>query len=163
MKTNLVLNQVNQNIKNFSWQKCLSYPVQEDRVRFCDILFHSKFELDKCKNNFCESCCKKSVDITNHQHLFLCEKQCRLIEIGNYGDKSFSSCSEPTNPDTSIYPYCDKLYEVDFYQKSQCKIDMCNLCCISFDTMKNTNLPNSAVNECYAMCIKSIFLLKCRI
>ena len=151
----MVVDSINKNIKNFSWQRCLSYPIAEDRIRFCDVLFHSEFELSKCKNDFCSSCCRKSVDITNQYHIFLCEKQCKTTEVGNIGEKTYNSCSEPTNPESSIYPYCDKLYDNDFYQRSQCKIDMCNLCCISFDTIKNTNLPNEAVNDCYGMCIKS--------
>ena len=124
MKTKLSIGQINKNLNNFSWQQCLTIPILQDRIRYCDILFHSKFELEKCKSNFCESCCKKSVDITNRMHIFLCEKQCKLTEIGNYQEKSYVVCSEPKNPESSIYPYCDKLYEIDIYQKFQCKIDM---------------------------------------
>src|SRR5207244_1799569 len=137
------------------------YPVLEDRVRFCDVLFHSKFELDKCKNNFCEACCLKSVDNTNRQHIFLCEKQCKMMEVGDVKEKTYTSCSEPSHPENYIYPYCDKLYENNFFEKNICKKDMCNLCCISFDVMKNTNIPDSSVNDCYTKCIKSnYFLLK---
>ncbi len=95
------------------------------------------------------------MDTTNPQNLYLCNKQCRLIETGNTKNKSWKSCIEPQTQDDTIYPYCEKLFEKDYFQKSRCKIDMCKLCCISFDSVGKTNLAKSALNKCYKGCIES--------
>lgn len=145
---------INTNIQGFSWSKCLAYPTYEDRLKYCNVLYHSEILLNRCKDNFCETCCNSSVDVTNPQNLYLCNKQCRLIETGNTKNKSWKSCIEPQNQDNSVYPYCDKIFAKDFFQKSRCKVDMCKLCCISFDPLGKTNMANSSLNNCYKKCIK---------
>ncbi len=78
-----------------------------------------------------------------------------MLEKGSDNSKSWKACVQPKNPEDSIYPYCETLFEKDFYQKIRCKTDMCNLCCVSFDEMGSEMLSNSVVNECYLQCVKS--------
>jgi hypothetical protein len=50
-KINTLIGKLNMNIDNFTWGKCLVYPNPEDRIRYCDVLFQSKQELQQCKVN----------------------------------------------------------------------------------------------------------------
>ena len=40
------------NIENFTWGKCLNYPIYDDRVKYCDILFNSNSDIKMCKVKF---------------------------------------------------------------------------------------------------------------
>jgi hypothetical protein len=155
LKDSTIFGRINSNIKNFTWSKCLNYPQIDDRIRYCHVLFYSKSELENCRNNFCHSCCLKTVDLTNKGHLSLCKKQCSTIEEGS-NNKTWKSCIEPTHTENSIYPYCDEHFKKDFYGRSRCKTDLCNLCCVSVESMKkNTLLSDFSVSKCYEKCVKS--------
>lgn len=151
---NTVFDRVNTHIANFSWKKCLNYAVNDDRKKFCNVLFSSKVEIDKCKKNFCNSCCDKMVDGTNNEHQFLCQKQCTLMEAGT-NKNTWESCIETAHPERSIYPYCDDVWKKDFNLKQRCKTDMCNLCCVSLETKGNKKLSDESVGSCYNKCTKS--------
>ena len=161
-KLGSIVDKINMNIENFTWGKCLTYPSSEDRIRFCNILFQSKLEIEMCKVNiviikkrFCKTCCSYFVDSTNKVKIYLCNKQCKTMEVGTDKNKSWETCFQPSNSGSSIYPYCDKIFEKDFYQSSRCKLDFCNLCCISFDKVGNTNLSINSLSNCYKSCITS--------
>lgn len=154
LKETNIFDRLNTNIQNFSWGKCLHYPVRDERRKYCDLLFSSKIEIDRCKKNFCGSCCNKMVDNTNPEHMFLCNKQCNLSETGTKS-KSWETCVEPQHPENSIYPYCDESFSNDFFAKQRCKTDMCNLCCISLDQKNSDNFTDEVVGNCYQKCIKS--------
>lgn len=99
-------------------------------------------------------CCNKFVDSTNPQHGFLCNKQCKYIEIGT-NVRTIQTCVEPASPEHSIYPYCDDNFEKDFYGKARCKVDMCNLCCVGLETKEKSLITDDALGACYQKCIKS--------
>ena len=48
-----------------------------------------------------------------------------------------------------------KRFKDDFFKKTRCKNDMCNLCCISSDTKNKPFLAEKSVNTCYERCAKS--------
>jgi len=39
---NSIFKNLNKNIGNFTWERCIYYPFHDDRLKFCDVLFHSK-------------------------------------------------------------------------------------------------------------------------
>ncbi len=92
------------------------------------------------------------VDITNKEHYFLCHKQCQLTEMGTV-EKTWNNCIESPHPESSVYPYCDNHFKRDYFERQRCKVDMCNLCCISVDNIKGS-LKDESVNECYSKCLK---------
>ena len=157
LKEKTIFDRINTHIKNFSWSKCLAYPIHEDRKKYCDVLFDSQIEIENCKNNFCGSCCDKTVDITNKEHGFLCNKQCKVGEIGTK-TSSWESCVQSSNPETSIYPYCEEQFPKDYFEKQRCKTDMYNLCCISLDQIHLPLYSDETVNKCYKKCAKSKYL-----
>ncbi len=151
-----LFSRINNHIANYSWSKCLKYPHKEDRSRYCELVFVSSYEIDACKEHFCPSCCNKYVDVTNVAHNRLCVKQCDIIREGS-NTKEWKQCVEPDHPEKSIYPYCDDYFANDFYQRSRCKIDMCNLCCVSMDVKDEQKLSDTATSSCYEKCLKSNF------
>jgi hypothetical protein len=154
LKDKTLFSRVNTHIKNFSWATCLSYPIHEDRKKYCNVLFSSSVEIKNCKNDFCESCCNKTVDNTNKEHNFLCNRQCQVAEIGTK-KKTWESCIESTNPETSVYPYCDEQFPSDYFSKQRCKSDMCNLCCITMDHKHVPLYTDEAMTSCYSKCTKT--------
>lgn len=77
------------------------------------------------------------------------------MEASNTKNKNWETCFEPKGVNTSVYPYCDELFDKDLYQSSRCKVDFCNLCCISFDQVDKTNLSKNSLTNCYKSCISS--------
>ena len=51
--SNAIKGKINTNIPGFSWSKCLAYITNEDRIKYCNILYHSEIQLNRCKVNFC--------------------------------------------------------------------------------------------------------------
>lgn len=51
--SNAIKGKINTNIPGFSWSKCLAYITYEDRIKYCNILYHSEIQLNRCKVNFC--------------------------------------------------------------------------------------------------------------
>lgn len=150
-----IFDRINRSIKNFTWSKCLSYPHQDDRMKYCNVLFSSKLEIKRCEKDFCGSCCDSFVDLTNKTHKMLCRKQCQISKIGNK-DSDLNTCIVPLHQDNSVYPYCDETFPKDVYGRSRCKTDMCNLCCVSLDSKNtNPNVSDNEVNKCYEKCLIS--------
>jgi hypothetical protein len=78
-----------------------------------------------------------------------------MLDDANEVNKSWKSCYQPTTPDKSIYPYCENLFGKKYYQTSRCKVDMCNLCCASFDFTSRSKISKLNLQSCYKGCIKS--------
>lgn len=151
----------NRNIKNFSWRQCLNNPFENSRKKFCDVLFVAKTDIANCQSNFCKTCCEKLVDATNPAHKYLCNKQCNNYTGGILNENSWKSCIEPENPERSIYTYCESGYGGDFYAEKKCKVDMCNTCCVTFDTKKgNFRMSDDGLRKCYEKCSDTFMKIK---
>lgn len=74
---------------------------------------------------------------------------------GDDKSKSWNSCIESVHPDNSVYNYCDKEFPDDFYKKSSCKTDMCNLCCVSFENKSKLLMTDVSIQSCYEQCVKT--------
>jgi hypothetical protein len=74
---------------------------------------------------------------------------------GDDKSKDWNSCIEPLHPETSIYSYCDKENQDDFYKKSRCKTDMCNLCCVSFENKSSVLMTDHNIQSCYDSCLRT--------
>ena len=67
-------------------------------------------------------------------------------------DQYKSVCIQSDNPNTNIYDYCDKKLENDLDAKKVCKLDMCNLCCSTMDTIKKVNFSVESMKKCFQDC-----------
>lgn len=79
-----------------------------------------------------------------------------MLDASSDNNKSWKSCYEPLNPNKSIYPYCENIFSKDYFQVSRCKVDMCNLCCASFDFTAKSKLSKKTLKSCYKGCVNSI-------
>ncbi len=81
-KYNFILNRLNKHIPDYSWRPCLLHTSPEKKLMQCGNLFLSDQEINKCKNNFCPTCCNKFVNIRSNlaNHRYLCVKQCNIIQ-----------------------------------------------------------------------------------
>lgn len=74
---------------------------------------------------------------------------------------SFENCINPIKQNHSLYSYCDKLFQYDFFQRNQCKVDMCKICCVAYDSngydlkKKLVNVSDELFKRCQLECIKS--------
>ena len=158
IKDQSLFGRINSHFSNFSWGKCLLYPHEEERNKYCPILFFSETEIERCGEDFCSSCCSLFVDRTNGNHLALCNKQCNLTGIGKTPKDALNQCGEPKNPDRSIYPYCDDYFKGDFFGSQRCKTDMCNLCCITREHGE-MQVDEVGLTKCYSDCTKNFGII----
>jgi hypothetical protein len=87
--------------------------------------------------------------------------------LANSNTKSWKKCFEPERPEKSVYPYCNNLFYSnkgdskvkDYYQTSRCKVDMCNLCCASFDFTFKTKISKLNLERCYTGCATKFDLM----
>jgi hypothetical protein len=113
-----------------------------------------------CERNYCNSCCKKTVPITDKLTLHHCKKICGSIKIKyekteekNMADRL---CIEPVNPEKSLYSHCDSHFG-NFVQKQNCKVDACRICCISIDPIFHASQSDENLKNCWKKCSISNF------
>lgn len=87
--------------------------------------------------------------------MYKCNKVCNRGLIAD--DQSFDyidTCINSTNPLQNVYDYCYKKYnsEVDKELINTCKLDMCNLCCVTMDPMKNKKYSWDNSQKCFDAC-----------
>jgi len=112
----------------------------------------------KCENDFCNTCCDRSVPWVHKNHLYTCKKQCREItkissKITNKEEKYnfINLCINVDREKTSIYSYCDDNFSGGEEMK-KCKVDTCRLCCATSDQIKKFNLNGKLLSKCYEKC-----------
>jgi len=165
-KYHFILNQLNKNIPDYSWNNCLLYNTPEKKLTQCQNLFTSENDIYKCKLNFCPTCCNKFVKFRTNlsNHRYLCVKQCNIIANPSDKVKFWSKCITPDSYSFSFYGYCDKVFQFDDIGKYRCKVDMCKLCCVNVDVFnpKISVIPHMSENllkKCNNECIKCINFL----
>lgn len=147
-------------INNYSWKQCLD---NNKRSKLCTVLFISQIDIDNCVNNFCKSCCDKTVDTTNPVHRHLCNKQCtkstfHLSLSPSKHKQSWLSCIESTSlpykqQQQPLYSSCETFPTNN--SKHKCKVNMCYTCCNN-----NLTLSDDDIKECYSKCNKAFNISK---
>jgi hypothetical protein len=67
-----------------------------------------------------------------------------------------NTCIQSKTPDGNAYSYCDnKFYQYDKATINGCKKDMCNLCCVTMDAMKQKNYSYDNIDRCFNDCTNS--------
>lgn len=123
--------------------------------KYNNIIFYIIKFLTYQKLNYCDYTCNIATDILNKPQNYLCKKQCNAAEEPSDKNKTYINCYEPKDNDNSIYPVCESQFDsnIDFYKQSRCKMDMCNLCCASFDYISKTKISRFGLNNCYKGCL----------
>ncbi len=63
-----------------------------------------------------------------------------------------SVCINSTNQETNVYKYCSGKNTKDKSLLRFCKLDMCNLCCVTMDPMKKKNYSVENMKKCFYAC-----------
>jgi len=157
---------IKKNIKNDvssgSWKICVMSRSENQRKRYCESNYNNPIFQEKCQKNFCTECCESRIDPIYKNVIHVCKKTCfRATVAANNNDEYKNVCLDNPDSNSNIYGYCDlKMQSFSNIQKESCKLDMCNLCCVTMDAMKAKNYSMDSMSRCYKDCndSKLIFL-----
>merc|ERR1712032_388124 len=139
------------------WKKCVMARATKDRSTWCENNFASEFLKKKCENKFCDTCCDKSVEPNSKNVNHMCKKGCFRASISVENNKEYKNvCITSPNNIQNIYNFCnDKFDTFNPNMMSYCKLDMCNLCCVGMDTIKNKNYSVPNLKACFKDCAQN--------
>ena len=101
-------------------------------------------------------CCEEVIDWLHNVMRLTCVKQCNEIAKPTDSRKEWEPCINPPTPVSSTYQYCDTNFE-NSVEKSFCKRDMCDLCCVSAQAMKRRVLSDESIHDCHVKCLGKFF------
>jgi hypothetical protein len=81
----------------------------------------------------------------------------------DHNEEYMGVCINGDDTQSNIYNFCStKMQGYDMTIMSYCKLDMCNLCCVTMDNMKKKSYSFNNVKSCYDKCArgKNIFNYK---
>lgn len=84
----------------------------------------------------------------------MCKKTCyRSLLAEDTNAEYKNTCINSENPVQNIYAYCsDRMKGYDPSLITYCKLDMCNLCCVTMDPMKRKNYSFDNLKKCFKDC-----------
>jgi hypothetical protein len=84
----------------------------------------------------------------------MCKKGCFRASLASDNNKDYQNvCILSPNNEQNIYNFCqDKMTGYSKNLINTCKLDMCNLCCVGMDTIKNKNYSIPNLRECFTDC-----------
>lgn len=86
--------------------------------------------------------------------MHLCKKTCYRSLLSEDTNKDYqNTCLNSQNSAQNIYTYCDdRMKDYDTTMKNFCKLDMCNLCCVTMDPIKKKNYSTDNIKKCFNDC-----------
>merc|ERR1719362_1710603 len=106
------------------------------------------------KKNFCTECCESKIDPIYKNVVHVCTKTCFKATIASSNNDEYKNvCINSPDSSKNIFGYCEnKLNDFSEIQKDACKLDMCNLCCVTMDSIKSKNFSVDSLKRCYNDC-----------
>jgi len=91
----------------------------------------------------------------------MCKKGCYRASISSENNKEYKNvCINSPNNNQNIYSFCEeKMASFNINLINYCKLDMCNLCCVGMDTIKNKNYSVPNLKNCFIDCSKNYNVL----
>lgn len=86
--------------------------------------------------------------------LHLCKKTCYRSTLAENSNEDYvNTCINSENPVQNIYTYCaNRMKDYDQSVMRYCKLDYCNLCCVTMDPMKKKNYSVDNMKKCFKDC-----------
>jgi len=133
-------------------KECMINNTVRDRKSWCSRTFNVIPAKERCNNNFCDTCCDKYTDKSKKTSMYVCKKACRRSTVSEPAKDDYKAiCIISQNPLNSIYDYCDtKISDPD--SKKTCKLDMCNLCCSTLDSIVHKQFSINSIKKCFEAC-----------
>ncbi len=133
-------------------KKCVGKVHQDQRIDYCKNEFNIKDEQHKCEGNFCTTCCEMNIPTSQKNNLYICEKLCKRSEMSVDNTHDYRSvCIHSTHQAHNVNTYCEESFS-DNSEKVNCKLDLCNMCCVTMDMMRNTSYSFETVKSCLKEC-----------
>jgi hypothetical protein len=133
-------------------KECMINNTIKDRKSWCTRTFNVLPAQERCENSFCDTCCDKYTDKSHKTSMYVCKKACRRSTVAEPAKDDYKAiCINSQNPLNSIYDYCDsKISDPD--SKKTCKLDMCNLCCSTLDSIVHKQYSINSIKKCFEAC-----------
>jgi len=140
--------------KSEMWHQCTNSRTKEQRNNFCLKQYNNRRAVESCQNNFCENCCKKTSSSVSKEAKYQCEKSCLGTQIAETSSEEYKDvCINSINPNQNIYNYCsERMKDFDKSLMLHCKLDMCNLCCVTMDKIRNKTFSSQNMMKCFESC-----------
>jgi len=138
-----------------SWINCVTTTSFEGRAGYCKEKFSNDYQIQKCKSNFCDTCCKFNIFYIHSNALYNCKKKCyRNTDVTRHQEGYNNICMLSQNPDRNTYSYCDAKFARKPTYNRTCKYDMCNLCCVNINSLMKKKFSFFTVRQCFKDCSK---------
>lgn len=84
----------------------------------------------------------------------MCKKTCHRATLAETTNQDYlSTCISSINTPQNIYSYCSyKMKDHDQSLMVYCKLDMCNLCCVTMDPIKKKIYSLDNMKKCFSDC-----------
>jgi hypothetical protein len=156
----IIINNMNKDnntiVNDGGWKICVISRSESERKRFCQSTFNNPIFQNKCQKNFCTECCEAKIDQIYKNIIHICKKTCFKSTVASSNNDEYKNvCINSSNSNSNIVGYCEKMTNVNNLQKESCKLDMCNLCCVTMDAMKTRIYSVDSLRRCYEDCNKS--------
>jgi hypothetical protein len=137
---------------NLGIKNCLINNTVKDRKGYCNRTFNVQAAKDRCEGDFCDTCCDHYTNKAHKSSMWVCKKACNRATISEPAKDDYKAvCITSQNPLNSIYDYCDNKIS-DPESKKTCKLDMCNLCCSTLDTIQHKKYSINSIKKCFETC-----------
>jgi len=140
---------------SFSTDACTRDPEIESRMKWCDNKFPGYPDANKyCLDNFCNVCCEDAIPQGQDVPLSNCRKNCQKITPITTQKRPWAMCQESYVPNRSLGHFCEMQY-FDDETKKNCKVGMCNLCCVTSTQITGLPVEDDNISDCYKQCSSS--------
>jgi hypothetical protein len=87
--------------------------------------------------------------------MHVCKKSCAKATVSDPNKTEYKNvCIQSQNPISNVYDFCDNKVDDDAESKRICKLDMCNLCCSTIDSIKHKQFSFDSQKKCFEDCNK---------
>jgi hypothetical protein len=146
----------NNSIKDGGWKTCVVTRSNSERKKYCQSNYNNPVFQNKCEKNFCTECCEAQIDPIYNNIIHVCKKTCYKSTLASTNNDEYKNvCINSPNTNSNIYGYCESMAIFNQVQKESCKLDMCNLCCVTMDAIKTKIYSVNSLRRCYDECNKS--------
>jgi len=84
-----------------------------------------------------------------------CKKACYKSTISVENSQDYETiCINSSTPQNNVYEFCQYKMKYDQSLVQYCKLDMCNLCCVSMDAIKKKSFSFENLKKCFKGCTK---------
>jgi hypothetical protein len=145
--------------QSLGWMDCITAKNSTERSNVCRRLFFNEFRRQGCQKDFCNTCCETNIPASRPNVQLNCKKTCTKQTAAEENATDYKKvCLNSNNPESDTYSFCSNKFK-DPVGARNCKLDLCQLCCVTMDVVRSKNYSYDSFKGCFAECAKSKFIL----